>query len=109
MMRIITFYVDELNEKAKSKGLNLFKFFESKLREFRAISFPELKRLSDTHPNKIPVIPVFGEHKRDYEKWLISRQLNDGYIKDLMNTLTRLFTTISVLYRMVQARCKAEC
>ena len=82
---------DELIEKAKSKGLNLSGFLESKLREFLAINSPDLRRSSDTLPsnNQVLHIPAFGKHKRQYEKWLISRKLNEGYIKDLVNTLIR--------------------
>lgn len=35
---------------------------------------------------------MFSKHKRDYKKWLISCKLNGGYIKDLVNTLTRFIS-----------------
>ena len=86
MKKIVTLYVDEqLIEDGKSKGLNLSRFFETKLREFVGgnISILE-KHGSEMHQS----IPAFAKHKRDYEKWLISQGLSYGYIKDLLNTLT---------------------
>ena len=89
--KIVTLYVDdELIESAKSKGVNLSKFLESKLREFITINSPELRMANEKLPsNQTTHIPAFSKHKRDYEKWLISRKLDDGYIKDLVNSLTR--------------------
>jgi hypothetical protein len=39
--------------------------------------------------NRFQQIPAFNKQKREYKKWLISRKLDDDYIKDLVNTLTR--------------------
>ena len=85
MKKIVTLYVEEqLIEDGKSKGLNLSRFFETKLREFVRgnISILE-KHDSGMHQS----IPAFTKHKRDYEKWLISQGLSYGYIKDLVNAL----------------------
>lgn len=43
----------------------------------------------NSYNSRFQQLPAFSKHKREYEKWLISRKLNDGYIKDLVNTLTR--------------------
>ena len=39
--------------------------------------------------NRFQQIPAFNKQKREYKKWLISRKLDEGYIKDLVNSLTR--------------------
>ena len=88
--KIITLYVDdELIAEAKLRGLNLSRFMESKLREFILINSPELQNSNFSPPSNIKPIPAFSKHKRDYEKWLIARKLNDGYIKDLERSLAQ--------------------
>ncbi len=86
MKKIVTLYIDEqLIENGKSKGLNLSRFFESKLREF----IEGNTSISQKYDSRIQQsIPALSKHKNDYKKWLISRGLSYGYIKDLMNTLT---------------------
>lgn len=93
---------EEIANSAKAKGVNLSKFLESKLRDFMKLNEPKYARIADLEnmnifgatdlilsENRFQRIPAFDKHKREYEKWLISRNLNDGYIRDLMNTLTR--------------------
>ena len=103
MKKITTLYLEEeIVNSAKSKGLNLSRFLESKLQDFMRINDPEYARLtglenanhfgvggSNPFENRFQQIPAFSKHRREYEKWLISRKLDDGYIKDLVNTLTR--------------------
>ncbi len=86
MKKIVTLYVnEELIEDAKSKGLNLSRFFEAKLNEFIGANvFNANKQTSGISHS----IPAFSKYKKDYVKWLISNKLSDGYIKDLRNTLT---------------------
>jgi intergrase/recombinase len=86
MKKIVTLYVEErLIENGKSKGLNLSRFFETKLREFVGGNVSSMeKHSSGMHQS----IPAFSTHKREYEKWLISQELSYGYIKDLVNALT---------------------
>ena len=87
MKKIVTLYIDDqLIENGKSKGLNLSRFFESKLREFLNIGTEGMS--GQSKHNTIQSIPALNKHKSDYKKWLISRGLSYGYIKDLMNTLT---------------------
>ena len=86
MKKIVTLYVEEqLIEDGKSKGLNLSRFFESKLKEF---VMGNVSMLEKQHSGMHQYIPAFIKHKRDYEKWLISQGLSYGYIKDLVNSLT---------------------
>ena len=86
MKKIVTLYVDDqLIEDGKSKGLNLSRFFETKLREFVGGN----TSIFEKHDSGMhQCIPAFSKHKRDYEKWLISQGLSYGYIKDLVHTLT---------------------
>lgn len=102
MKKITTIYLEEtLKDKAKGLGLNLSRFLERKLQDYLRNNDPEYARvtgtgntnylgLSATLPseNRFLRVPAFAKHKRDYGKWLISRDLDDGYIKDLTNTLT---------------------
>ncbi|MFG1555423.1 MAG: integrase [Thermoplasmataceae archaeon] len=86
MKKIVTLYVEEqLIEDGKSKGLNLSRFFESKLKEFVR---GNVSMLEKQHSGMHQYISAFIKHKREYEKWLISQGLSDGYIKDLVNSLT---------------------
>lgn len=65
--KIVTLYVDdELIESAKSKGVNLSKFLESKLRGFITINSPELRITNKSLPsnNQIPHIPAFSTQER---------------------------------------------
>ena len=76
---------EQLIQDGKAKSLNLSKFLESKLREFVGGNIS----ISDKHDSGMhQSIPAFSEHKRDYEKWLISQGLSYGYIKNLVKTLT---------------------
>ena len=98
MKKIVTLYLEEgLKDRAKELGINLSGFLERKLQEYIRVNDPELPFVESNNQygvsqplvNRIPIIPSFSKHKREYEKWLISRKLDDGYIKDLVNTLTR--------------------
>jgi len=92
MKKIVTLYVDEtLKNKAKELGINLSGFLERKLQEYITINDPNIVSSVNqvASVKKMSYIPSFSTHKKDYEKWLISRKLDDGYIKDLTNTLTR--------------------
>ena len=98
MKKIVTLYLEEgLKDRAKELGINLSGFLERKLQEYIRVNDPELPFVESNNKygvsqplvNRIPIIPSFSKHKREYEKWLISRKLDDGYIKDLVNTLTR--------------------
>ena len=85
MKKITTLYLDEETvNSAKSRGVNLSRFLESKLQDFMRIKVPEYARLtglesanhfgvtgSFTYENRLLQIPAFSKHKRDYEKWLI--------------------------------------
>ncbi len=64
--------------------MNLSRFFEAKLKEFTGSNVFN----SNKHNSGIGhSLPAFSKHKKDYVKWLISNNLSDGYIKDLVNTL----------------------
>ncbi len=95
MKKIVTLSIDEtLKNRAKELGINLSGFLERKLQEYIAINDPDLEsinRLGVTQLNihTIPHIPAFNTQKKNYEKWLISRKLDSGYIKDLVHTLTK--------------------
>ena len=98
MKKIVTLYLEEaLKDRAKELGINLSGFLERKLQEYIRVNDTEFPFVESNYEygvsqqllNRIPIIPTFSKHKREYQKWLISRKLNDGYIKDLVNTLTR--------------------
>ena len=86
MKKITTLYLEEkIVNSAKSRGVDLSRFLESKLQDFMRINDPEYTRVTDldgvnhfgvtgsfTYENRLQQTPAFSKHKHDYEKWLIS-------------------------------------
>lgn len=92
MKKIVTLSIDEtLKNRAKELGINLSGFLERKLQEYISINDPAVVyNTNQVAPvKKMSYIPSFSTHKKDYEAWLISRKLDSGYIKDLVNSLTK--------------------
>lgn len=95
MKKIVTLYIEQtIKDRVKELGINLSGFLERKLKEYIAINDPIAENVivsgvAQSTMKRISHIPSFSAHKKDYVNWLISRKLDDGYIKDLTNALTR--------------------
>ena len=86
MKKIVTLYVEEqLIEDGKSKGLNLSRFFETKLREFAGGNTSILEK-HDSWMRKS--IPAFTKHERDYEKMADFPGIVLRLHKNFVNALT---------------------